>query len=121
MADNYITSKDEKGNVSISEDVIAVMVAAALAEVEGVAGLSNTVGSELADFLGKKSISKGIKISFEDDERVIIDVLIMVRFGSNITNVAHKVQQEVASAVESMTGLKVVVNVHVSGVAFEKQ
>lgn len=120
MAENYITSKDEKGNVSISEDVIAVMVAAALAEVEGVAGLSNTVGSELADFLGKKSISKGIKVSFEE-ERIIIDVLIMVRFGSNVTGVAHKVQQAVASAVESMTGLNVAVNVHVSGVAFEKQ
>lgn len=120
MAENYITCQDEKGNVNISEDVIAVMAAAALAEVDGVAGMANTIGDELADFLGKKNIAKGIKIQFEED-RIVIDVLIMVRFGCNITEVAGKVQEEIASAVEAMTSMKPVVNVHVTGVAFDKQ
>ena len=120
MAENYITCQDEKGNVNISEDVIAVMAAAALAEVDGVAGMANTIGDELADFLGKKNIAKGIKLQLEED-RIIIDVLIMVRFGCNVTAVAGKVQEEIASAVEAMTGMKPTVNVHVTGVAFDKQ
>ena len=39
MPENYITSQTEKGNISISEDVIHVMVNAAVSEIEGVAGL----------------------------------------------------------------------------------
>ncbi len=120
MAENYITTQEEKGSIHIAEDVIAVIVAAAVSEVEGVAGLANTTGGELADFVGKKSIAKGVKISF-DEEHITVDVLIMVRFGCNVTQVAQKVQEAVASSVEAMTALHAVVNVHVSGVSFEKQ
>ena len=64
MAENYIARADERGSINISEDVIAVMVGAAVHEVEGVAGLSNTIGSELADFIGRKSVTKGVKVQF---------------------------------------------------------
>ena len=39
MADNYITAATEKGNVCISEDVIATIVGAAISEIDGVDGL----------------------------------------------------------------------------------
>ena len=120
MAENYISIQDEKGSINISDEVVSVMVAAAVSEVEGVAGLANTVGAELADMLGKKSIAKGVKVQFEED-RIIIDVLIMVRFVCSITNVAEKVQEAVYAAVESMTGFASTVNVHIAGVAFNKQ
>jgi hypothetical protein len=57
---------------------------ATIAEVDGVAGLSNTMGAELTELLGKKSVSKGIKVSFEDGT-VIIDALILVRYGYGVT------------------------------------
>ena len=45
----------------------------------------------------------------------------MVRYGSNVVGVAQQVQDAVTAAVESMTGMGTpVVNVHVSGVAFDK-
>ena len=44
----------------------------------------------------------------------------MVRYGYAVTVVAKKVQEQVAASVESMTGLNVKVNVHVTGIAFEK-
>ena len=45
----------------------------------------------------------------------------MVRYGSNVVSVAKQVQDAVTGAVESMTGMGApVVNVHVSGVAFDK-
>ena len=116
MPDNYITIPDKQGSVNISEDVIAVIAANAVREVDGVTGFSNAAGVEL---LGKKPITKGIRVSFEDDI-VRMDLAVMVRYGVSITAVGEKVQEAVASAVESMTGLKSSVNVHVSGVAFEK-
>lgn len=117
MADNYITADTEKGRINISDDVIAVMVAAAISEVEGVAGLSNTVGSELIELIGKRSVSKGVKVSIEG-ENIVVDVLIMVTFGCAVTEVAKKVQKSVVAALESMIGMTPRVNVHVSGVSF---
>lgn len=120
MAENYISSQYEKGSVNISEDVIAVMAAAAISEVEGVACLTNTAGGELQDILSKKSVAKGVKVSFEDDSRIVVDALVMVRFGTSITRIAEKIQETVASSIESMTGISARVNVHVTGVAFDK-
>ena len=119
MPENYIMSENENGSCCISEEVISVMVSASIAEVDGVAGLSNNVGADLAELLGKKSIAKGIKITFED-KTVVIDTLLLVRYGYGVTDVARKVQTEIASAVESMSGLKARVNVHVVGIAFDK-
>jgi len=119
MADNYITRTDEKGSIHIAEDVIATIITAAVAEVDGVAGLTNTAGGEIADLLRIKSAAKGVKVRF-DDETVSVDVLAMVRFGCNITAVARKIQEAAAAAVDSMTGLPCTVNVHISGVAFDK-
>ena len=119
MADNYITTENEKGKINISEDVIAVMVGAAITEVEGVDGLAYTVGNDILEIIGKKSLTKGVKITLADD-RMVIDVLIMVAFGCVITDVASKVQNAVSSAIEAMTGVSPIVNVHVSGVSFPK-
>ena len=116
---DYISTQDEKGSINISDDVIAVVVGAAIAEVDGVAGLASTAGGELADLFGKKSSSRGVKIQFEDG-RIVVDALIMVRYGYAIATVAKKVQTAVCGALESMTGYPPVVNVHVSGVAFDK-
>ncbi len=119
MADNYITTETEKGKINISEDVIAVMVGAAITEVDGVDGLANTVGNDILEFIGKKNLAKGVKVTLTD-EHITVDVLIMVVFGCVITDVAKKVQLAVSNALEAMTGLSSVVNVHVSGVSFPK-
>jgi len=119
MPENYITSQDEKGSVSISEDVITVMVTAAVSEIEGVAGFSNAIGADIADFIGRKSTARGVRLS-QVDGKPVLDVLVMVRYGYNVAEVAAKVQTEVLSTVEAMTGFKPLVNVQVTGVAFDK-
>lgn len=118
MADNYITTETENGNINISDDVIAVLVGAAITEVDGVTGLANTVGSEILELIGKKTLSKGVKVAIED-ECIVVDILIMVNFGCVVAEVARKVQVSVSNALESMTGLGCRVNVHVSGVSFK--
>ncbi|NCC68301.1 MAG: Asp23/Gls24 family envelope stress response protein [Clostridia bacterium] len=120
MADNYITTVTEKGDISISEDVIAGLVGAALTEVDGVAGVANTVGSDILDLIGKRTLARGVKVSKTDDV-VTVDVLIMVNFGCVVTEVAKNVQTAVSNALEAMSGISPVVNVHVSGVSFKPQ
>lgn len=118
MPENYVSIKSDKGSVNISEDVVAAIAGEALSEVEGVAGLPNTVG-EIYELLGKKPGAKGIKASFDGDG-IIVDVTVMIRYGSGIAKVASAAQSAVISAIESMTGITPKVNVHVSGVAFDK-
>lgn len=120
MGDNYISCKAENGSVNISEDVISTMVRTAITEIDGVAGISNTAGAELAELIGIKTVSKGIKVQIVDDT-IKVDAVILVRYGCNIVNVAKEVQNSVTEAVQAITGIdKAEVNVHVSGVAFEK-
>ena len=120
MADNYITCVEEKGTINISEEVIATMVRIAVKEVDGVAGMAVTAGPAVADLLNKKTSSKGVKVSF-GKESMCIDVVIMVKYGSNVVEVASAVQETVMNHVQDMTSVDdVTVNVHVSGIAFEK-
>ena len=120
MPENYVTSQTEKGNISVSDEVINVLVTAAVSEIEGVAGLTSASNNDIAEFLGiRNPSSRGIKITSENGE-AIIDIVIMVRYGYGVTVVGKKVQEQVASSVEAMTGLKTRVNVHVTGIAFDK-
>ncbi len=118
MAENYITTNTQDGKLCISEDVISVMVRAAVLEVDGVSEMSNTVGNEILEFVGMRTLSKGVKISMVDD-KLTADILIMVDFGKVVTEVAENVQTAVTNALESMTGITPVVNVHVSGISFK--
>lgn len=121
MGENYITCQGEKGSIYISEDVLTGMVKAAVSEIDGVAALANNAGADLAELLGIKNPGKGLKVQIEDG-KMTVDVIIMVRYGCNVVGVAQQVQDAVTQAVESMAGMGTpVVNVHVSGVAFDKQ
>ncbi len=119
MPDTYISIPCEKGSVNISEDVVAVIAGTAISETEGVAGLSNTVGSEIYDFIGRRNVTKGIAVSFEGG-KIVVDATIMVHFGVSIASIGEKVQCAVSSAVESMTGMSPVVNIRVAGISFDK-
>ena len=119
MPESYVTNHTEKGDISISEDVVALMVSAAISEIEGVSGLSNPTSTDLAERFGLKNAARGIRISSEDDV-LTVDIAIMVRYGYGVTVTAKKIQEQAAAGVESMTGLAVRVNVHVTGIAFDK-
>ena len=119
MPDTYITIPTEKGTIRISEDVVGAIASTAIAEVDGVAGMSGAGAAELSELIGKRSVSRGVHVSVDQD-RVEISAAILVYYGKSISAVAEKVQKAVNTAVESMTGLKCSVNVHVAGVAFEK-
>ena len=123
MADGkeYLSRPDELGNVNRSEDVLAVIAAAAALEVEGAGSLSATMGADLAELLGgKKNLSKGIHITVLE-ESVRIDVSVLVKYGYTVIDVAKEVQNAVYNAIENTSGLAVEgVNVHVAGVTFER-
>ena len=109
--------KSENDGIQISNDVVAVIAGVAVSEVQGVAGMAGGFAGGITEvFSGKKNLAKGIKVD-KEDEKVKIDVNIIVEYGSRIPDVAFEIQNRVKKAVENMTGLVVEeVNVHVQGV-----
>ncbi|MBO5322660.1 MAG: Asp23/Gls24 family envelope stress response protein [Oscillospiraceae bacterium] len=119
MADNkqYVTQVQDNGIVMISEDVIATIVANAVADVEGIIGLTTKPGADIADKIGMKNWGKGMKITISEDNSVCVDCNVVVAYGHSVVTVAQAVQTAVTSALESATGINVAaVNVNVCGI-----
>ncbi len=119
MADykQYIAQIQENGNVMISENVVATIVAHALSEVEGIGSLGTKPGIGIQDFDTKKHWSKSLKVHIAEDNSLTIDCSLMILYGYSVVDVAAAIQQSVTNSLESMTGVKVnIVNVNVCGI-----
>ena len=118
-------NENPEGTVSFATDVVATIAGLAANEVEGVAGMSSrNNNSSFADILSRKSsrnYTKGVKVDIADN-KVAVDVTIIVDYGSPVPDVAKSIQENVKKAIETMSGLDVLnVDVHVQGVSFEKE
>lgn len=121
MSEKTYVDSLESGNVNISDDVIGIITSIAASEIEGVSGLHGSFSEDIAGIFGKKNQSKGVKVQIED-EIVILDLNVVVDFGVKIPDIAWKIQENVKTAVESMTGLSVKeVNIHVHGINIKKE
>ena len=111
----------ENGTVKIADDVVAIIAGIAATEVEGVAGMSGGITGGITEMLGMKNLSKGVKVEVGDEEAAI-DLYIIVEYGSNISELGKKVQENVKNTLETMTGLNIIeVNVNILGVNFPKE
>ncbi|MTI70188.1 MAG: Asp23/Gls24 family envelope stress response protein [Firmicutes bacterium] len=118
-----LTDKEnlEHGQIKIADEVVGIIAGLAATEIEGVAGMSGGLAGGISEMLGRKSLSKGVKVEVGEKEAAI-DLYIIVDYGAKIPEVAWKIQESVKNAVETMTGLNVVeVNIHIQGVNIEKE
>ncbi|MDP4092056.1 MAG: Asp23/Gls24 family envelope stress response protein [Bacillota bacterium] len=108
------------GSIRITDEVVAIISGIAATEVSGVAGMSGGIAGGIAEMLGRKNLSKGVKVEVGEKEAAI-DLYIIVEYGYRIPDIAWEIQEKVKKSVETMTGLNVVeVNIHVQGVNIEK-
>lgn len=110
----------DEGTIKIADEVVGIITGLAATEVDGVAGMSGGLAGGISDILGRKNLSKGVKVEV-DSETANIDVYVIIDYGKSIPDVAWKIQDNVKQAIEGMTGLEVKsVNVHVQGVNFQE-
>ena len=115
---DYISRADELGNIHIAEEVLAAVAAAAAMEVKGVSAMAANFGTDIAELLGKKNQAKGVRIQVEED-KVSVELAIMMAYGNTIPEVGKAVQENVKTTMESVTGLEIAaVNVSVAGIVF---
>ena len=107
--------------MNISEEVLSAIAGAAALDVEGVSALGSGLGSDVAAMVNRKVLSKGVRVAVEED-KVNVDITLMVKYGHVVPDVARAVQESIASAVENTSGLQVAgVNVTVAGVTFRSK
>jgi uncharacterized alkaline shock family protein YloU len=113
--------QEEIGAIKITDDVVSIIAGLAAIEVEGVASMSGGFAGGIAEALGMKNLSKGVKVEVTEKE-AIINLFIIVEYGVRIPEVAWNIQNNVKQTVESMTGLIVTeVNIHVQGINLTKE
>lgn len=114
--DYTIQLENNRGEIVVADEVIAVITGLAAMEVEGVASLAGNATRELISKIGIKTLSKGVKVDVLDDV-VTVDAALNLKYGFNVRTVSEQVQEKVKAAIETMTGLKVAdVNIRVAGI-----
>jgi uncharacterized alkaline shock family protein YloU len=122
MADKIFKGlSSEYGTTYISDHVVAITAGLAATEVEGVASMSGGVADGIAHRLGRKNLSRGIKVDVRDED-CVIDVYIIVKYGVKIPDVCKKIRENTRTTVEETVGFKVTaVNIHVQGLSIDEQ
>lgn len=108
---------NEFGNIIVEDDVIATLAGIAAMECYGLVGMATSSATEgLVELLRREHLTKGVKVVSEEN-RVIIDLYIMVQFGISISVVSSNIIEKVKYSIENITGLEVEkVNINVQGV-----
>lgn len=115
-----LQNEEKFGEVRIADEVVAIIAGLAASEVEGVASMAGNVTRDLIEKLGVKSLSKGVKVTMEDDS-VHVALAINIQYGFNVPATSSKIQEKVKTAIETMTGLEVAeVNIKIVNVLMEK-
>ena len=92
----------------------------ALESPSGVDSMAGGITNELAGKFGVKNLSKGVKVEVVEDS-ANVELAINMKYGYSIPDTCSQVQEKVAQAINSMTGLTVrKVNVRIAGVSLEQ-
>ena len=117
----YTLENGNMGQVQIADEVVAIIAGLAATEVEGVASMAGNITNELVSKLGKKSLSKGIRVKVEDGI-VNVNVALNIAYGYSVPKTCKKVQEKVKAASENMTGLEVEkVDIQIANVSISKE
>ena len=118
---DLLKSNNGLGTVRIADEVVSIIAGLAATEIDGIAGMSGGLVGGIAEMLGRKNFSKGVKVEVGEREAAV-DLYIIVKYGVRIPDVALAAQENIKRAIETMTGLSVVeVNVNVQGVTFPEE
>ncbi len=113
---HLVYEKDEQGQIVIADEVVAIIAGIAATEVTGVDSMYGGWSGEIISRMGIRDLKKGVSIVIEDGH-VTVKLNLNVKYGYSIPEVSWNVQDKVAAAIESMTGLSVLeVNIRIAGV-----
>ncbi len=104
------------GRIEVSPQVIAVIAEEATLQCYGIVGLASRRQQGIWTHIKEKTGAGGVVVHMEGDQ-VILDLYVIIEYGTRISEVARNVMSSVKFAVEHALGIPVEqINVNVQGI-----
>ena len=102
----------------ISSDVVAQYAGSTAVECFGIVGMAAvSMKDGLVKLLKGDSLTRGIKVEIDSDNRIEVDFHVIVSYGVSISTVADNLIENVKYKVSEFTGLEIKkINIYVEGV-----
>lgn len=106
------------GGISIDSEVIAKYAGSMAVECFGIVGMAAvSMKDGLVKLLKGDSLTRGIRVDIDEENRVELDFHVIVAYGVSISTVADNLVESVRYKVHEFTGLEVKkINIFVEGV-----
>lgn len=106
------------GQVTIINEVIATIVGGTAVSCYGIVGMASKsqIKDGIAEMLRKENFSRGVVVQ-QKDNQLHIDMYIIVRYGTKISEVANNLQSQVKYTLNQSLGLSIAsINIYIQGV-----
>lgn len=98
---------DFEDSLTYSNGVIEKIVAMATREVPHVLGMKGNLMHLVQETFGAENLSKGVTIEVTDDNRVVVNISVIIEYGCYAPAIFEDVKERVTERLTAMTGLEV--------------
>lgn len=97
--------ENEYGKINFSENALRQLVGTMVAESYGIVGMS-AKGDGITELLKRDNVARGVKLNFEDN-KLNIELSVIVKYGVSIKTVAENIGDNVRFALQEATSLEI--------------
>ena len=98
---------ESEDSLTYSNGVIEKIVAMATREVPHVLGMKGNLMHFVQEQFGAENLTKGVTVEVTDDNRVVVNISVIIEYGAYAPQVFEDVKKAVVKQVTGMTGLEV--------------
>ena len=99
--------EESEDSLTYSNGVIEKIVALATREVPHVLGMKGNLMHFVQEQFGAENLTKGVSVEVTDDNRVIVNISVIIEYGAYAPDIFENVKERVTDRLEAMTGLEV--------------
>lgn len=99
--------EDTEDSLTYSNGVIEKIVAMATREVPHVLGMKGNLMHAIQEQFGGESLTKGVSVEVTDDNRVVVNISVIIEYGAYAPDIFEGVKERVTERLAEMTGLEV--------------
>lgn len=98
---------DSEDSLTYSNGVIEKIVAMATREVPHVLGMKGNLMHLVQETFGAENLAKGVTIEVTDDNRVVVNISVIIEYGCYAPAIFEEVKERVTERLTAITGLEV--------------
>ena len=103
----YDDDAETDDSLTYSNGVIEKIVAMATREVPHVLGMKGNIVHFFQEQLGAENLTKGVTVEVTEDNRMIINISVIIEYGCYAPDIFEDVKERVTARLDEMTGLEV--------------